>query len=287
MYFAHHHGWFRRPGYSQHRDEKDMFEGRGAGGRSRSSTNEREGPFADRPSILAPVPQSGIGARTFGEPARTNFSRPLPRANFNEPTRTNFTELPRTNFFGQPPRTNFSEPPRPNFNEPPRTNFNDAPRKNFAELPRTDFNEPPRSNLAETARSNLGEPTSMGSFADRPRSGFGERERPRSGFGERPRSGFGDAGRRSMSQDRTRRGFFGSGGMGLHSDGAGGAWEGAGARRGGEIGGPEMEGKSGVWTWLTQARDNAARRKRVKAEYEEDMRQMRGRSAVESDYSRY
>ncbi|KAF8608175.1 hypothetical protein BDV93DRAFT_504674 [Ceratobasidium sp. AG-I] len=300
MYFAHHHGWFKRPGYRQAK-ERDMFENRGAGERG-SGASERGGPFGGRPALAAPVPQSGIGARTFGQPPRTNFNEPPARANFNDPPRTNFNDPPRSNFndpprtnFNEPPRTtfgalpkaNFSDPPRPVFNEPPRSNFNDAPRKNFADLPRTDFNEPPRSNLAETARSNLGEPTPMSNFADRPRSGPGDRGRPRSSVGDRPRSAFGDGGRRSISQDFTRRGFFGAGGMGLRSDAAGGEWEGAGARRGGGDGTLGFEEKGGVWNWLGRVRDNAARRKRVQAEYEEDMRQMRGRSAVESDYSRY
>jgi hypothetical protein len=72
----------------------------------------------------------------------------------------------------------------------------------------------------------------------------------------------------------------------LNSDGTGGEWEGAGARRGGGVS-PEMEEKTGMWAWLTRAKDNAARRKRVRAEYEEDMRQMRGRAVGETDYARY
>ncbi|KAG8765394.1 hypothetical protein FRC12_007512 [Ceratobasidium sp. 428] len=273
MYFAHRNNCFRRPGYKRAMQERGAFEKRE---RPRSGNTDVEGSFAGRPPG-PPGPQAGIGARTFGEP---------PRPTFNEPPKPTFSEPPKTTFGGKPP------PPRPIFadlrsdfgfrtNDPPKNTANDPPKNTFNDPPRTTFNAPPRTNFNDPPRSTFGQPRS--NYENRPISGFGERERPRSSFGERPRSAFGD--RRSVDQDRPRRGFFG--GM-LHSDGTGGEWEGAGARREAGYGTPEMEEKTaGWWGWLTRARDNAERRKRVKAEYEEDMKQMRGRVAVESDYPRF
>ncbi|KAG8725648.1 hypothetical protein FRC11_001777, partial [Ceratobasidium sp. 423] len=126
-------------------------------------------------------------------------------------------------------------------------------------------------------------PPARSSFGvnDRPRSSFGERPmsafRPTSGFGDRPRSGFGD--RRSVSPERVRR-FFG--GNNKQDE-----WEGAGRRVSMEPGSPEMEDRGGLLGFIARAKENAARRKRIKSEYEEDMRRMRGRSAVESDYGRF
>lgn len=79
-----------------------------------------------------------------------------------------------------------------------------------------------------------------------------------------------------MSPDRSRRSFFGV----AKGDSA---WEGAGRRIGPNSGTPEMEERTGLWGLLARAKDHAARKKRVKMEYEEDMRRMR----VESDYGRY
>ncbi|KAG9123221.1 hypothetical protein FRC07_000086 [Ceratobasidium sp. 392] len=278
MYFANRHNCFRRPGYRRAQEERGAFEKRE---RPRSGTSDAGGPFGDRPAG-PPGPQAGMGARTFGEPTKPTFGEPAKPA-FSEPPRTTFGSGP------PPPRPIFadlrsnlgftsSDPPK---NDPPRNTFNDPPRSTFNNPPRTNFSDPPRTNLSDRLRTNFSQPA-RSNYENRPISGFGDRERPRSSFGERPRSAFGD--RRSVDQDRPRRGFFG---VQLHSDGTGGEWEGAGARRETGYGTPEMEEKTGWWGWLTRARDNAERRRRVKAEYEEDMRQMRGRAAVESDYTRY
>lgn len=90
-----------------------------------------------------------------------------------------------------------------------------------------------------------------------------------------------------MSGDFSRRGFFGSvGGIGRSQPDP--EWEGAGKRINFVPEPTDMEERGGgMFGWFTRAKDHAARRKRVQAEYEEDMRRMRGRSAVESDYSRY
>jgi len=259
MYYAYQHNCFQRPGYQRAKEERGAFEKRE---RPRPGITDTEGQFGDRPSG-PPGPQTGIGARTFGEPPRSTFSEPPRRAVGSPPP------PPRPIFADPDPE----EPPRPNFNDPPNGRSSDPPRTTFND-PRTTFNSPPRTNFSQPPRSN---------YENRPISGFSDRERPRSSFGERPRSAFGD--RRSVEQERTRRGFFG--GAVLHSDGTSGEWEGAGTRRESGYGTPEMEEKIGWWGWLTRAKQNAAQKKRVKAEYEEDMKKMRGRSAIESDYGRY
>ncbi|KAG9074630.1 hypothetical protein FRC06_010560 [Ceratobasidium sp. 370] len=269
MYYAHQHNYFRRPGYQRARQERGAFEKRE---RSRSGITDIEGTIGDRPPG-PPGPQAGIGARTFGEPPRSTFSEPPMRAVGDPPP------PPRPIFANL---SNDPEPPRPNFNGPPNNRLSDSPRTTFDDPPRTTFSDPPRTTFSDPSRTNFGQPP-RSNYENRPISGFSDRERPRSSFGERPRSAFGD--RRSVEQERTRRGFFG--GALLHSDGSGGEWEGAGARREGEHGTPEMEEKIGWWAWLTRARQNAEQRKRVKAEYEEDMKKMRGRTAIESDYGRY
>ncbi|KAG8704175.1 hypothetical protein FRC08_002382 [Ceratobasidium sp. 394] len=268
MYYAHQHNCFRRPGYQRAMEERGAFEKRE---RPRSGIADAGGPFGDRPSG-PPGPQTGIGARTFGEP---------PRSTFNEPPKRMVGDPP------PPPRPVFADlseqTPQPNVNNPPNNRLSDPPRTTFSDPPRTTFSDPPRSTFDNPSRTTFSQ--LRPNYENRPISGFSDRdrERPRSSFGERPRSAFGD--RRSVEQERTRRGFFG--GTLLHSDGTGGEWEGAGARRETGYGTPEMEEKLGWWAWLTRAKHNAAQKKRVKAEYEEDMRKMRGRSAIESDYGRY
>ncbi|CCO37358.1 hypothetical protein BN14_11513 [Rhizoctonia solani AG-1 IB] len=251
LWWANRHSWFRRPGYKRHRDSVGAF---GKRSPAITPTTESAGHFAQPPQ-----PQMGmLGARTFGQPP------PVPPP---PPVRMSF---------GDPPRPSYGDPPRPIFE---RTSFGDLPRPAFGAAPPVP-NVPPKPNPAPPA------PRSSSGFGiiDRPRSSFGDRpistfgDRPRSGFGDRPRSGFGD--RRSLSPDRVRR-FFGGGGN--KND----EWEGAGRRVSVEPGTPEMEDRGGVMGFFARAKESAARRKRVKAEYEEDMRRMRGRSIVESDYGRY
>ncbi|QRV98222.1 hypothetical protein RhiJN_26241 [Ceratobasidium sp. AG-Ba] len=263
MYFAHRNNCFRRPGYRRAQEERVMFEKRP---RPVSGVSQTSG-FGNRP----PGPDGGQGARAFGDP---------PKSTFNDPPRSTSRNAPEST------RSNFNDPPRNTFNDPPRNTFNDPPRTTFSEPPRTNFNDPPRSSTYHDPPQSNYDNRPIAGFGDRdrgrPRSSFGI-DRPRSGFGDRPRSAYGDVGRRSVSQDQTRRGFFG--GVQLHSDGTGGEWEGAGTRRvEAGYGTPEMEEKTGWLGWLARAKDNAARRKRIKSEYEEDMRQMRGRSVMGSEY---
>ncbi|KDN36207.1 hypothetical protein RSAG8_10970, partial [Rhizoctonia solani AG-8 WAC10335] len=213
-------------------------------------TTESAAPYAQPPQ-----PQMGmIGARTFGQ------SQPQPQPS----TRMSF---------GDPPRPSYGDPPRTNFE---RTSFGDLPRPNFGPAPPV----PPRPNPAPPLRSSSGfgfNDRPLSTLGDRPMSTFGDRDRPRSGFGDRPRSGFGDS-RRSLSPDRVRR--F------LRGNNKPDEWEGAGRRISMEPGSPEMEDRGGVVGFFARVKESAERRKRVKAEYEEDMRRMRGRSMAESDYGR-
>ncbi|KAJ1305991.1 hypothetical protein OPQ81_010706 [Rhizoctonia solani] len=253
LWWAHRNSWFQRPGYKRQRD-------RDAGAFGKRSpvitpTTESAAPFAQPPQ-----PQmSMIGARTFGQPPQ----RPPPPS-----TRMSFSDPPRPSY-GDPPRTFFE-----------RTSFGDLPRPNFGAAPPVPNLPPARPNPPPAPRSSSGfglNDRPLSGFGDRPRSGFGDR--PRSGFGDRPRSAFGDR-RRSLSPERVLR-FFG--GNNNKQD----EWEGAGRRVSIEPGSPEMEDRGGLLGFIARAKENAARRKRVKAEYEEDMRRMRGRSAVESDYGRF
>ncbi|CAE6388623.1 unnamed protein product [Rhizoctonia solani] len=249
LWWANRHSWFQRPGYKQHRDSTGAF---GKRSPAITPTTESAGHFA-RP----PQPQMGmLGARTFGQPP------PVPPP---PPTRMSF---------GDPPRPSYGDPPRPIFE---RTSFGDLAGPTFGSAPPVP-SLPPKPNPpppAPRSSTGFGLADRRSSFGDRPISTFGDR--PRSGFGDRPRSGFGD--RRSLSPDRVRR-FFGGGNKNDE-------WEGAGRRVSVEPGTPEMEDRGGVLGLFARAKESAARRKRVKAEYEEDMRRMRGRSVAESDYGRF
>ncbi|KAH7334681.1 hypothetical protein B0J17DRAFT_720214 [Rhizoctonia solani] len=251
LWWANRHSWFRRPGYERQKDNEKAF-----GKRSPiTPTTESAAPFSH-------PPMSMVGARTFGQPQP---QRPPPPS-----TRLSF---------GDPPRPSYGDPPRTNFE---RTSFGDLPRPGFGAAPPVPSLPPPRPNPPPPPRSSTG----FG-INDRPRSGFGDRsisiagfgDRPRSGFGDRPRSGFGDH-RRSMSPENVRR-FFG-----VNSNKQD-EWAGAGRRISIEPGSPEVEDRGGILGFFARAKESAERKKRVKAEYEEDMRRMRGRSAVESDYGRY
>lgn len=207
--------------------------------------------FGKRDSSAAPVAEVAAPQPVSGFGART----------FGVNART-FDEIRPSVYGGEastPGRTSYVDPPRPSY---------DPPRMGYAEPARTTFGQLPPAPTMPT-RSNHTPRTSIFG-GERPRSSFGER--PRSGFGDRPRSAFGD--RRSPS----RRGFF--------SSGRDTEWEGAGRRINVEPG-AEEEGRGGVFGWLARIKDHAANRRRVQAEYEEDMKRMRGRTAVESDYTRY
>ncbi|KAL5638283.1 hypothetical protein ACGC1H_005090 [Rhizoctonia solani] len=248
IWWAHRNSWFRRPGYKQHRDTDRTF------GKPSpiTPTTESVAPYAKPPQ-----PQMGtIGARTFGQP-------PPPPARMS---------------FGDPPRPSYGDPPRTNYE---RTSFGDRPKPNFGPAPPVPSLPPPRPNPAPPLRSSSGfgfNDRPLSGFGDRPMSSFGDRDRPRSGFGDRPRSGYGDN-RRSLSPDRVRRFFVGN-----HKPDE---WEGAGRRISMEPGSPEMEDRGGVLGFFSRVKESAERRKRVKAEYEEDMRRMRGRSVGDSDYGRF
>ncbi|GAB1523469.1 hypothetical protein RhiTH_006619 [Rhizoctonia solani] len=288
LWWANRHSWFRRPGYKRHRDSVGAF---GKRSPAITPTTESAGPFG-RPAPAPAQPQMGMfGERTFGQqPRPAPPPPPAPLMSFGDPPRQSY---------GDQSRQSFSDPPRPSYGDPPRTNFE---RTSFGDLPRPNFGsappvpglppQPPKPNPPTSVQAPapvpvpvpVPAPRSSTGFGIGDRSSFGDRlsafgDRPRSGFGDRPRSGFGD--RRSPSPDRVRR-FFGAGNGNKNDE-----WAGAGRRVSVEPGTPEMEDRGGILGFFARAKESAERRKRVKAEYEEDMRRMRGRSIVESDYGRF